>query len=376
MKDLPVTNLFKQQKPTGNLGRMRQPRHARRTLAALMGACAVSACGGGSGGAASGGQPATTAAETNKIFIDPAGPLCAQRDTLSGHCIQPTSSSMSLAALQAAIVDPAGQTFTVDTFGSSEDANIKSFRGMYMENTKNFTLQKKTFVFGKKQTVVDGKTFDYEKHYAGDDDKFYAGTDPLDVRKSEIGTFFLSFRNTTAASMGPPDAAGPTTTDVAVTSFGGTLGLLTDKHDAPVEAEITYKGNVYVYGGDGGVEGPPSLILRMTAGSCPMTLVLDTASGALTSAPVKCTDPLTNLATIQFELPRLQVENSRVGPLLGTEVSASIAGYAGNFPELSPISAVFRTGKIEGGLFNAGARNLSIIGVGPLGQFEIRATRQ
>ena len=338
--------------------------------------CAVSACGGGGSSGVNPHTSDTVLAST--IFIDPAGPLCAQRDTLSGYCIQPTSSSATVEGLQAAMIDPNGERFAVDSFGWASDAKQNIFAGAYVGgNSFNYSMLKKTLIFGKNQIIVDNKTYSNNGPYAFNSSfRFLSGQEPIDIMMNWPGA--LIFWQEYDAYL---SKSGTTPFDFSVNTgeiqWTGIVGALTDKHDAPVESEITFTGYVSILGGDGSAFDPPINLIKLIGGKCPITLVLNTSTGALRSDSVKCisSGSNTDTSTIAFDLPTLFFENSRVRPLVGSEASISIAGLADNAPGAS-VDATFKATKIEGALFGVGAKYLNIMGAGTLGSFTIFAMRQ
>lgn len=332
----------------------------RRALPALMLAGLVSGCGGGS-------RPATTP-DTSDVFIDAAGPLCGRRDTETGYCIQPTSSSATLEVLQAALTDPKGEQFEMASFGWTRDSSQTLTGLTYTAGSNDYSMLNKNLVVGKNQIIADGKTYSYSKPYLGGS-QFLAGEEQTNVWLSWAGALNLGqvYNGTQSGEPG-------TFVTYGGTQWFSTVGLLTDKIDAPVDQHITYTGLLSIYAGDGSIVGGyPSYIW----GGCPITLDFNASNGELTASPVKCdsTGPNIDSSTVQFDLPPLFFKNSRVGPLIGRSASIAIAGNIDNNVN-APVSALFDATKIEGALYSAGAQYLSVIGAGTLGSFQITAVRK
>jgi hypothetical protein len=343
----------------------------RRTplkIAALVWTCALAGCSGGSDN-----PPA--AAEESRVFAAASGALCAQRDAASGNCVEPTSSSARLESLKAALLNPGGEKFNFNSFGWAVAESRTTLRGQYTAGGNAYSLLKKPLVLGRKTILADGKTYNYAQEFLGSE-RFVSGEEPFDVGFGLPGAMTIAQQyNGTLSNSGTLQSG--ITSIFGRTQWRGLAGLLTDTRDAPTESEITYTAEVSVWAGDGSPFAPERNVFSSIWGGCPITLVFTPATGALKAGAAKCTSAGPDIYTtqVQFDLPALFFERSRVMPLVASEASIAISGLASDQPG-ADVSAVFKAPKIEGGLYGAGAKYLYITGVGPLGAFEIRGVRK
>ena len=266
-----------------------------------------------------------------------------------------------------------GEQFEVDGFGWNYDEVTEIVKSVYTAHSFTHKMLAKKIVLGKRQVLIDGKTYPYSMPSPlGDGSRFDTGDSIVDVG-NDGSTYYATVDKQYNGTMSSSSADLPLIAMRSTLSrWTPVIGLLTDKHDAPAERIVRFTGLLAVFAGDG---APLGKVFNNLGGGCPITLELNTSTGALTAPTVQCASADPSATNVSFTLPTLFIDHSRVGPLVGAQANISIAGLTVGDPG-AETSFVFNAGKIEGALIGPGSAMLNIVGVGSTGMFTILGLRQ
>jgi hypothetical protein len=358
-------------------------RATRRTAAEIT-AFFVSGCGIG-------------IASTSDVFIAPAGPLCAARDAASNACLEPTSSSATVAAVSERITagtDRVQFTAAGAMCDTRQMANVDADRiaighwpTRFTQSSRTCDLKRETLLVGASAATFRAGVFPYFQNEFGrprsriyksttSTDKLFVSTpDPADPDELKVlsidAQYDYSYRQT-----------GSTTqfnSDYALKRWVASPALLTDTQDAPIKPNLIYNGGIYFAVGDASPLGDGEF-LNLTGGSCPIVLKFDKVLGEISGDAINCQGGV-GAYPISLSFKRLYIKQSRVFAAVGTEMTASITGsatpsvQANNGGPSAPISVQFASTKIDGAVYGVNASYLYIVGTGPNGDFTIQGFR-
>lgn len=321
--------------------------------------------------------PPVTTPATSTVFAEPSAALCAVRDA-GNICAEPTSSQATAAQLQALQQNASGELVYFTAIGAENDlyqAFASAASGLGVTSSQsNYALLEEALVFGHNQ-VTEGSTV-YSFNRATDAANLEYASGQSTYALSLLwggGTPFAGRRNNIYDKSVGGDSSG----HIGAKTWHHFFGPLTDRADAPAEADVQYTGSVTLQAGDGSpyTVGGVGAMGRIVFGGCPITLTLHTSDGTVTSTGARCTFAQTN-AVIQFTLAPLHFSASRLKGHLGNEASIQIEGPSNGLATAPTTSALFNTSQISGAVYGPAAAGIAIVGSGPQGMFEIVAVRQ
>lgn len=337
-----------------------------------------------------------SAASTTDVFITPAGPLCAVRDAASNACVEPTSSSATLAAVSERITtgtDHVQFTATGALCETNQMANYDIDRtatghwpNRFTQSNRACDLKRETLFLGASAVAYRASEFAYFQNEFGQprsriyksasntDKLFIATPDPTDpdaLKALDIDAQFdYSYRQV--------GTAGQFNSDYSLKRWTASPALLTDTQDAPTAPNLTFNGGVFFAVGDESPLGDGEY-LNLTGGACPITLKFDKVLGEISGDAITCQGGSGGFP-ISLSFKRLYIKQSRIFAAVGTEMTASVTGSA--TPSLlqtgapsAPFNVQFTSSKIDGAVYGVNASYLYIVGTGPNGTFTVKGFR-
>lgn len=370
-------------------------------------ACALgltlTACGGSSDdnssadNSGSGSNNSANNTQGNSVFIAASGPLCAQRSSQSGNCIQPTSSAIDEAGLVQAIIDPDPQkplidfdsmgflhntTFTHGTGTKPTGSIIFDSYGMARRAVQvgrnTFTVQDRSYPLATNQPQAGRITY---SNAQGTGSVSFSIGNPEDHKEGYWGTTF-----TENQTIGPATISD---TSRRNSNWFSDLRLLTDQADAPREQTVTYVGTINPISGTGERLNEHTLGLLSTG--VHYEAEFNTATGKLTGVRIDHTDPGSQRRTV-LEIPELQFMNSQLVPasrshrmriqLEGPGEDSRMSSTSDNgspgapLPDTARMQADFTLDGLEGEITGKQAEAIQIIGGGPKGSMQLVLMRK
>lgn len=315
---------------------------------------------------------------TGAVFAEPSGRLCATREE-NKVCSEPTSSAVDTDALKNLQQSATGELVRFNALGVQNDlyqefASVASGMGV-TNSSSTYVVLEQGVVFGHRQIVESMATYlpapgplDNTLRYARGKDSVVLGLG------ASSGSPFSMRRNAVYAQ-----AAGPDGGRRGVRDWPAFFGPLTDRTDAPREAEVEFVGKVDIRAGDGSpvMVGPIGRMGRIVWGGCEITLKLRTSDGSLTTRGATCVDPQTQ-AVISFRLAPVFFTASRLAGHTGSEAGFEIDGPSGGLISVRGVertSVRANSSTIVGAVYGRGAAGLAVVGSSAQGTFQIVAKR-
>ena len=308
-------------------------------------------------------------------------PIPASASAAGGACAAPTSSGATNAQLRALQQNATGDEVRINAIGMQGDiyqafASVASGVGV-TSSQSSYALLEQPLVLGRNQVTEASTTYAYSSTPDVLHLKYAAGIDTLTLGQATVndGAFTVQRSNTYDKSIGSGGSGG----HIGVKDWHAMVGMLTDRTDAPADADVQYAGSVTIRAGDGSpvIRNGVGQAGHITFGGCAITLKLHTATGALTTTDASCTDAQTG-AVIRFTLAPLNFSGSRLAGQLGTEANVQIAGPRGGLigpPAAEPTSALFSSSSLAGAVYGKAAASIVVVGASAQGIFRIVAQR-
>ena len=342
--------------------------------------------GGGTGGNGNGGTGGGGSASGSSTFVAASGPLCAQRNSSTNNCVQPTSSAIEELALIQTVLDPNGPVIDFDGSGFIMNS-IYSMSGTPPAVnasllTSSYGMARRNVQAGRNAFAVDGRQYSFqyangsERTYQGANDAgsltFHSGS--AEDHKEGGGSLSIS----ESQSISQQGSGTNFRTETAL--WASVLPLLTDQAHAPREQKVTYVGRIIPMGGTG--EQLNEHTTDRIDSTVTYEAVLDTATGQLSGVRVDYTDPESQRRMV-LELPELRFENSRLDSASRMHrISAQVQGPGSDSREDAPLPDTahtqlnFTLDGLEGEITGPQASVISIVGGGAKGILRAQLVRK
>lgn len=326
------------------------------------------ACGGGSPDNQTEATPQATRVTAYDSLAEPAGDLCAKRETSTdfgvAYCVEPTSSSTTVAALWAELQKPAGNFIKLSAAGVNVNQPPGAVGQQYLG------LGSRTFFAGQGAIHQGGETYNLVTSAPSPsaNDLIFAGSTQTMLKISgvdpaESGSVLEAYWT---RIIGDVSAPGSTELDTWHSYFG----LRADWVDAPVNPDVVFSGSMLVSVGDNAYQ-EDIRTQRSSYARCPVTLLMNLVSGEIKSkqALVECVDSDTGAAYV------VDINGAK----LISKASRIQAGKSGSMSYADSSKGIVFDGEpltqVTGGVYGRGVAELVIHGVNSQGYMLVRANR-
>ncbi|MBI5926286.1 MAG: hypothetical protein HY836_11875 [Aquabacterium sp.] len=333
-------------------------------------AVALVACGGGgSPDTQTQAAPRSTPVTVYASLADPAGDLCAKRETSADfgveYCIEPTSSSAGVDGLWAELQKPAGNFIKLTITGMNVNQPPGGAGDQYQG------LSSRTFYAGQGLIHQGGETYHavaMPVTPSGVGDLVYAGATQTMLKISGVNpgaqeSVLQAYWTRTIGDISIPGG-------VELDTWASFFGIRTDWMDAPENPDLVFSGSIVVAAGDNTYQEDVKA-QRFSTASCPITLQMNLVSGEIrTMQPVvECADADTGAVFVaDINSAKLISKGARIQATKTGSVSYadSSKGVVFEGEALSQVS---------GGVYGHGAHDLVIHGVTSQGYILIQAIK-